>query len=593
MHCLYCGEQIRRPRGHASVNFCSGAHRTAYYQKAFERPPVSKELAGFKPSSVAFEVHAATPPEAQEYAQAVRLPGVWHLSSTSKRGVSGRQGFSHKRVAAAIFAPVRAKPVPVPALPQHTKRCILPEGADPANKLGSMSQATTLHVPVVSPAPDRPPEIREFRNSWKDPEETFEHPALLSSFAILQRAPEPGLTPEAAIVPAIQASESQPVLDGRWLRQPPRIGLGAERCLPEASRFEKEEGPRFVPIGAAVVETRMIEPPLANVVSGELVPAIKPRGDLPFRLAVTLSAQLASAVAPLPGVVMPRKARMGERDREPIPRLAKVRRPAAIRLPEPTGPHNADSWATFARNAGPERTDEESRTRSLRFAFRIRFDREGSRTAPAGAQRGRAAHAPRSGGRDAGRMRSCPGSAPKNGLGRSSNFELGPDAGDSSSCRASAIPYQPDACGYRCGAEIADFPAANRHPIYVELDPRKLDLGYVARRRQRLDGHPQRARQPSESRISRSFAVVDAAARHLERRHARIAATGKIRGIRPASVDACRRTNRHGRSWISCAPAAPSGNSVYGVAGHCTGLIKLRSHRALVRRTSFLAGGIA
>ncbi len=360
LHCLYCGERIRRPRGHASVNFCSGAHRTAYYQKAFESPPVSKELAGFKPFLVAFELHAGTPPEAHEYGQAVRLPGVWHLSSTSKRGVSGRQGFSNRRVAAAIVAPVRGKPVPVAAQPKRIERCILPEAADPSNRFGSisqgttlMSQGTTLYVPSVSPAPDRFQGIREAKSSWKDPAETFERPALLGSLGISQRVPEPGLEPEAVIAPAIQATESKPALDGRWLQQPPRIGLGAERCLPAASAFEREEGPRFARIGAAAMETRMLEPEFANVATRRfvplLVPMLRPRGELPFRLAATLAAQLGSAVAPLPGVVRPQKATMGVPDRAPISRPGKVRRPAAIGLPEPLGPNNANYWARVRR----------------------------------------------------------------------------------------------------------------------------------------------------------------------------------------------------------------------------------------------------
>ena len=361
------------------MNFCSGAHRTAYYQKAFERPPVSKELAGFKSASVAFEPHASTPPEAQEYGQAVRLPGVWHLSSPLKRGVAGRQGFSHKRVAAAIVAPVRGKPVPLAAQPQRIKRCILPEVADPAHRFGSMSQATSLYEPAVSVAPDRPQEIREATNSWKNPAETFERPALLGSFGALQRAPEPGPTPEAAIVPAIQASDSQPALDGHWLRQPPRIGLGADRCLPEASSFDKQEGPRFATVDAAAVETHMIEPQLASVASRQFVPTIKPRGDLQFRLATTLSAQLGSAVAPLPGVIIPPKARMGERDRAPISSPAKVRRPAAIGLSEPMGPLHADSWARVRRPSPhlPEMPVPSELTKSperVRMALRFGYD---------------------------------------------------------------------------------------------------------------------------------------------------------------------------------------------------------------------------
>jgi hypothetical protein len=349
LHCLYCGEQIRRPRGHASVNFCSGAHRTAYYQKAFERPPVSRQLAGFKPSFVAFELHAGVPPEAQEHSQALRLPGVWHLSSLSKRGVSARQGFSNKKVAAAIVAPVRGKPVPVAAQPQRVKKCILPEAADPSNRFGSISQGTTLYVPAVSPAPDRSQEIREAKNSWKNQAETFERPALRGSFGILQRAPEPGLKPEVAIVPAIQATKSQPALNGRWLQQPPRIGLGADRCLPAASRFEREEGPQFTRIGAAAVESRMIETEFVSVPSRRRLPASNPREDLKFRLAATLAVQLGSAVAPSPGIVGPQKAKMGERDRAPVLRPAKVRRPAAIGLPEPSCPHNANYWARVRR----------------------------------------------------------------------------------------------------------------------------------------------------------------------------------------------------------------------------------------------------
>ena len=331
------------------MNFCSGAHRTAYYQKAFERPPVSRELAGFKPSLVAFEPHAAAPPEAQEHGQALRLPGIWHLSSTSKRGVSGRQGFSHKKVAAAIVAPVRGKPVPVAAEPQRIQRCILPEPANPTNRSGSISQATTLYVPALSPAPDRLPELREGKASWKDPGETFERPALRDSLPLWRRAPKPALTPESGIIPAIQASESQPVLDGRWLRQPPRIGLGAEHCLPEASRFERAEGPRVARIDAAAAETRMVEPQLANVVSRHLVSIVKPRGDMQFRLATTLAAQLGSAVAPLPGVVRPRKARMEDRDRAPLSTPAKIRRPAAIELAGLMGPHQTNSWAKVRR----------------------------------------------------------------------------------------------------------------------------------------------------------------------------------------------------------------------------------------------------
>jgi hypothetical protein len=351
LHCLYCGEQIRRPRGqHASVNFCSGAHRTAYYQKAFQRPPVSHELAGFKPSSVAFEPHAGPQPQALENDQALRLPGTWHLSSTSKRGISAPMSFSSKRVLASIIAPVRANQVLTSPVPNRVKRCILPELGETSGSdldLGSISQRTRPYIPKISTPPAELQDIWQAANPWKDSPETFQPLTLRDSFEILQQVPLLHLEPETAIIPAVQALESLPTLNPQWLDQPRRAAQGVENCLPAVSRFEREEGPRFASLDAASVDARIIEPEFASVTSRR--PPTKLRQQLNFRLSSSLAIQLSSTRAPFPDIVKPRPVGPTEKNRPPISKPLNVRKPAAIRRPEVGGLHNAERWAALRR----------------------------------------------------------------------------------------------------------------------------------------------------------------------------------------------------------------------------------------------------